>query len=170
MQPTNHVNGLQHRRRRPYHGFSLIELLVATAILATLASVTLPVAESAFRHLKERELSLALRSIRNAIDRYKAASSMGRVAKSADASGYPPSLRVLVDGVVDASDPAGRKIYFLRRVPRDPFAAPGRPAAESWGLRSYASSATDPKPGADVYDIYSESHDVGLNGVPYRDW
>ena len=58
----------------------------------------------------------------------------------------------------------GAKLYFLRRVPKDPL------TGEDWGLRSYASPATEPQPGKDVYDIYSKSPDTGLNGVPYREW
>ncbi|MCO5120012.1 MAG: general secretion pathway protein GspG [Burkholderiaceae bacterium] len=143
---------------------------MATAILAALASVTLPVAEVAFRHTQERELRLALRTIRAALDRYKEASDRGRIARAADASGYPPTLRSLVDGEVDATDPAGRRIYFLRRVPRDPFADSAIAAADSWGLRSYASTAFDPKPGADVFDVHSTSQRTGSDGVPYREW
>ena len=86
-------------------------------------------------------------------------------------TGYPPDLYALVDGVEDARDPGRSMIYFLRRVPRDPyFPDPSAPAEETWGLRSYASPPDAPRPGDDVFDVYSLSSRVGLNGVPYRDW
>jgi general secretion pathway protein G len=156
--------------RRP-RGFTLIELLVTLAILGVLASAAVPLAELAVRRTKESELRQALRQIRGAIDDYKKASDEGRVARAADASGYPASLEALVNGVPAARDPAKRPIYFLRRLPRDPF-YDGPPAdpAQTWGLRSYASPANDPQPGRDVYDVHSTSRAAGLNGVPYREW
>ncbi len=106
----------------------------------------------------------ALREIRDAIDAYKRASDEGRIERKADASGYPPSLAALVDGVTIKSDPENSKMYFLRRIPRDPV------SGEEWGLRSYASPASQPQPGKDVYDVYSRGAELGLNRVPYREW
>lgn len=160
---------MSHASRR-IGGFTLIELLVAVAILGILASVALPVAESTRRFVVERELREALRTIRGALDRYKAASDAGHIPKAADASGYPPRLSVLVDGVVDAKDPAGRRLYFLRRVPRNPLAASHVPADRSWGLRSYRSPPDDPQPGEDVYDVHASVSTVGSNGVAYARW
>ena len=92
-------------------------------------------------------------------------------ANSVDASGYPPNLDVLWQGVPDLSRPDHRKIYFLRRLPRDPFYPDqSAPPDQTWGTRCYASPPDDPQPGADVYDIHSLSPQTGLNGVPYRDW
>ena len=91
---------------------------------------------------------------------------------SVQQSGYPPSLKVLVDGVPDASSPdRKRKIYFLRRIPRDPmFSDASRPDEETWGMRSYASSSDAPEAGEDVFDVYSLSPGTGLNGIRYRNW
>jgi general secretion pathway protein G len=144
-------------------GFTLIEMLVTLAILALLASLALPLSELSVQRAKERELRQALRMVRGAIDDYKQAVDANRIARPADASGYPPTLEVLVEGVKDAKDPKGAKMYFLRRIPRDPFGG-------DWGLRSYASPPDDPRPGKDVYDVYSKSEGTGLDGVPYREW
>jgi general secretion pathway protein G len=152
-------------------GFTIIEMVITVAIIGLLASVAMPLAELTVQRSKEHELRHALRQIRGAIDEYKRAADAGRVAKAADASGYPPSLDVLVDGVPNATDPKKRRIYFLRRLPRDPFhIGPVAPASDTWGLRSYESSPHSPREGKDVFDVYSLSPATGINGVPYREW
>ena len=109
--------------------------------------------------------------MREAIDAYKQSVYEGRVTKRVNESGYPRSLEVLVEGVDDARDPKKSKIYFLRRIPRDLMSPDIEvAAADTWGMRSYASPPDDPKQGDDVFDIYSRSTGTGLNGVPYRDW
>jgi general secretion pathway protein G len=156
---------------RPARGFTLIEMLVTLAILALLASLALPLAEVSVQRSKEQDLRRALRMLRGAIDDYKDAADTNRIEPSALKSGYPPTLEVLVEGVRDIKDPKGGKIYFLRRIPRDPFSRePEAAPAETWGLRSYASPPDDPQKGEDVFDVYSMSDRIGLNGVPYREW
>jgi general secretion pathway protein G len=145
-------------------GFTLVELLIVVAIVALLASIAAPLAELSYQRGKEQELRVALREIREAIDAYKRAADEGRIERKADASGYPASLETLVQGVPDKTSPEKSTLYFLRRIPRDPI------TGEDWGLRSYASPATDPQPGKDVYDVYSRSDETGLNKVPYREW
>ena len=145
-------------------GFTLVELLIVVAIMALLASIAAPLAELSYQRGKEQELRTALREIREAIDAYKRAADDGKIEKSADSSGYPPSLKALVEGVPDKSSPEKSTLYFLRRIPRDPI------SGEEWGLRAYASPANDPQPGKDVYDVYSKSEEIGLNKVPYKEW
>jgi len=158
-------------KRTGIGGFTLIELLITVAIVGVLASIALPLSELATQRNKEEALRRSLREIREALDAYKRATDEGRVVRAADASGYPPSLAALVDGVTDAKSPSGAKLYFLRRIPRDPFAADASdPAPATWGLRSYDSPPDAPRPGKDVFDVYSQHAGIALNGVPYKDW
>jgi general secretion pathway protein G len=145
-------------------GFTLIELLITVTIVALLASVALPLAEVTSQRSKEQELRQSLRELRNGIDAYKRAADEGRIAKEADKSGYPPTLAALVDGIADTKDPKAPKIYFLRRIPLDPV------SGQEWGLRAYETPHDAPKPGKDVYDVFSVSTAVGLNGVQYKEW
>jgi general secretion pathway protein G len=145
-------------------GFTLIELMISVAIIGLLASVAAPLAEVTLQRGKEADLRRSLREVREAIDAYKRAADDGAIDRSLDRSGYPPSLAALVEGAVNKKDPKGSRLYFLRRVPADPI------GGEHWGLRSYASPADAPQPGQDVFDVYSRSDQVGLNGVPYREW
>ena len=152
-------------------GFTLIELLVTLAILALLGTLVVPGAQVTAQRRDEVELRRALREIRAGIDAYKKASDEGRVAKAAGSSGYPPRLEMLVDGVRDLRSPKQAQIYFMRRLPRDPFHPdPDATDAETWGKRSYASEPDEPKEGEDVYDVYSRSEKPGLNGIPYNKW
>ena len=152
-------------------------MIVVVAIVGLLASAAFPLLALQTRRQKEADLRLNLRTLRRALDAYQQASIDGAVAAPLDlsrgsnpASGFPPTLQALVDGVPDARAPTERTLYFLRRLPREPFADAALPAAQTWGLRSHVSPAAAPQPGRDVFDIHSQSDGSGLDGTPYRSW
>lgn len=151
-------------------GFTFLELLASMAIMGLLATAAIPLAETTARRHKEHELRQALREIRQGIDAYKEAAAAGKIAVLPGKSGYPPSLFELAAGVNNATHP-GTRLYFLRRVPRDPFFADvSVPAVNTWGLRSFDSPPDHPHAGDDLFDVYSLSTRTGLNGVPYNQW
>lgn len=152
-------------------GFSLVELTIVVAIMAVLASSAVPLYELTVKRGKEQELRTALRQIREALDAYKHAVNDGRVVRKAEESEYPRKLEDLVEGVPDIKDPAKRKIYYLRRLPRDPMSDdPSLSDADTWGKRAYESPPDNPQEGNDVFDVYSRSQLIGLNGIAYDQW
>ncbi|MCL2021811.1 MAG: type II secretion system GspH family protein [Betaproteobacteria bacterium] len=158
------------RSGRRSSGFTFIELMVTLAIMAVLVTVAVPMLQINAQRQKERELRAALTEIREALDAYKRASDQGRIPIQINGTGYPQTLEELVTGIEDQRSPTRRKIYFLRRLPADPMAPPAENSAQSWGLRSYASPPDAPAEGDDIFDVYSHSDKIGLNGVPYREW
>ena len=152
-------------------GFTLIELVITVAIVAVLASAALPLSELVAQRAKEQDLRRALREMREAIDAHKQAFDEGRIARRPGDSGYPRRLEDLAAGIEDQKSPKKERLYFLRRVPRDPLALdPALAAADTWGKRSYASAPDAPREGEDVFDVFSLSASVGINGRPYREW
>lgn len=152
-------------------GFTLVEMLVVLAVVGLLASMSLPLADIVVQRDREQQLRRSLWLIRDAIDEYKKARELGAFPAEPGTSLYPPSLGALTLLRADARPQAqGRSLRFLREVPRDPFADPSLPSTETWRLRSFLSEASDPKPGADVYDVHSSSNNKALDGTLLKDW
>lgn len=155
--------------QRSSDGFSFVEIVVVTAIMAVLATAALPIARVSMRRQKEMDCRRELRNIRTAIDQFKDWAETGRLAQSEVQFGnenYPSSLEQLVDGVLLANDATGRKKKFLRRIPVDPLTG-----STDWGKRSYQ-DGPDARVwgGQNVYDVYTKAEGRGLDGTKYRDW
>jgi general secretion pathway protein G len=152
-------------RRRLQAGYTLAELVMVASVLVLLAAITLPLVKFTSRRIKEMELRQALREMRAAVDEYKRYSDMGLIPVDLGTEGYPTKLDTLVDGV-EIVGQVNKKLKLLRRIPIDPMTG-----QREWGLRSWqdAPDATS-WGGENIYDVYSKSQGVGLNGVRYREW
>jgi len=149
-------------RRLPSTGFTLIELIVATAILVILTGLAVPMARISIKRERERELRRDLWELRDAIDRYKDAADRGGFQIKVGSEGYPPDLDTLVNGV----DVGGKKLRFLRKIPTDPMTG-----NTEWGLRSMQDDPTsDSWGGQNVFDVFTKSQGTGIDGTPYKDW
>lgn len=168
-----------HKGRHPglllnkNQAFTLVEMLVVLGIMAILASIAIPFAQTMVRRSNEMELRSALRVVRSAIDKFNIDWIAGKISKFCDCAsddGYPRKLKVLTDGV-EIPGPVEKKIKYLRNIPRDPFANQVLPADEQWGLRSYTDDpGSDTWDGQDVYDIYSKTDRKASDGSKYADW
>ena len=163
------ANGAERpcRRRRLPRGLTLIELIVAFTILMLLTMMALPLARYRVRREKERDLRVALRDMRTAIDKYKDACDKGTLGSPKNGTEcYPETLDVLVEGVKIASDANGKKIKFLRRIPVDPFTR-----QREWNLRS---NQDDPQSqgwgGQNVFDVNSKTTEKAPDGTSYAEW
>jgi len=150
------------RFRGKAFGFTLIELIVATAILVILTGLAIPLARVTIKREKERELRAALWEMRDAIDRYKDAADRGAFQTKVGSEGYPPDLDTLVKGV----DVGGKKVRFLRKIPMDPMTG-----NTDWGMRSMQDDPDSDSWGGDnVFDVFSKSQGEALDGTKYKDW
>jgi general secretion pathway protein G len=153
------------RGRGRQEGFTLAELVMVCAILASLSLLALPVVKFTKQRSREMELRQDLREMRMAIDEYKRFSDAGLLPVDLGTEGYPKDLESLVKGI-DLVGQVNRKMKFLRRIPVDPMTG-----KTEWGVRSFQDEPDATSTGGeDVYDVYSLSGGVGLNGIPYRRW
>lgn len=158
-----HLNSsMAARSRKRAAGFTLVELLVATAILIILTGMAVPLARVTIKREKERDLRRDLWMMRDAIDRYKEAADRGAFQTKVGSDGYPPDLDTLVKGV----DVGGKKLRFLRKIPIDPMTD-----STEWGLRSDQDDPdSDSWDGNNVFDVYTKSDGTALDGTKYKDW
>jgi len=151
-------------------GFTLVEMLVTMGILAILAFAILPLAKNAVKRGKEIELRRSLRILRTAIDEYKKMADEKKFEFEEDTEGYPPTLDILVEGIEIKAEEGSEeetKIHkFLRRIPKDPMSN-----SFDWGLRAYGDDPDSSSWGGDnVYDVYTRSPGIAMDGSYYRDW
>lgn len=148
--------------RKKTRGFTLIELIVATAILTILTGLAIPLVRVTIKRQREHDLRADLWEMRDAIDRYKDAADRNAFQIKVGSEGYPPDLETLVNGV----DVQGKKLKFLRRIPIDPMTS-----KPEWGMRSMQDDPTsDSWDGDNVFDVYTKSQDTALDGTKYKDW
>ncbi len=156
-------------RVRESRGYTFVEILIVATIILILASGIMPLAKVSSQRAREAELRHVLREMRTAIDKFKDAGDLGNISPldlKAGNENYPPDLQTLVDGVNAANDPTGRKLKFLRRIPIDPMTR-----STEWGLHSYQDRPDSTRwGGQNVFDVYSKSEHIALDGSKYKDW
>jgi general secretion pathway protein G len=153
-------------RRASQKGLTLVELIVSFTIMLILATMAVPLAKVKVRTEKERELKYALRDMRHAIDKYKEQCDAGTFgAMKQGTFCYPESLDILVDGVkTQTAD--GKKMKFLRRIPRDPFTD-----SKEWGLRSMQDDVkSESWSGDNIFNVYTKTREKDVDGKPYAEW
>jgi len=151
------------KNKKLFQGFTLLELIVAATILSVLTLMALPLAKVTIQREKEKELRRALWEMRDAIDRYKDAADRGAFQTKVDSYNYPPALDMLAKGV---EAQGGKKLRFLRSVPIDPMTQ-----SAEWGLRSMQDDPdSDSWGGQNVFDVYTKSQGIALDGTKYKDW
>ena len=163
--PFSRLSPLRRERRGHSAGVTLLELVVACAILIILASISVPLARNSVKRAKEDELRRDLREMRDAIDRYKDASDKGQIQVKAGTEGYPVDLETLTKPtqLTGASD---KRIRFLRKIPTDPMTG-----NKDWGMRSVQDDPdTTAWGGQDVFDVFTKSSGTALDGTKYSDW
>jgi general secretion pathway protein G len=157
---------MEQRNRRGEGGLTLVELIVAFTIMTMLTAMAVPLARYKVRQTKERELRMALREIRVAIDKYKDMADLNLLGQiKLGTEGYPENLEILVEGVKLAGT-VDKKVKLLRRIPKDPFTN-----STDWGKRSVQD---DPKStswgGQNVFDVFTKTMERAADGTQYSEW
>ena len=153
------------RRRLLQSGFTLIELILTVTVIAILVGLAVPLARNSVKRQKEADLRIALREMRGAIDKYKMYSDAGQIQVTLGTEGYPAKLEDLVEGVQQVGQ-VDKKLKFLRKIPVDPMTN-----TAEWGMRAYQDETTSTSwGGQNVFDVYTKSEGIGLDGTKYSEW
>lgn len=155
-------------------GLTLIELLVVIAIISILAAAAMPLSRMTVKRVKESDLRRNLRILRTTIDTFRKDCMEKRMSSDyckSDQDYYPESLELLTQplklaGAVD------KTMKYLRRIPRDPMIPLESPEKQdNWGLRSYRDEPDSTQwGGGNVFDVYSKSDALALDGSKYNTW
>jgi general secretion pathway protein G len=156
----------------PCRGFTLIEILVVMVIMGILASAVLPLSRMSVKRAKEIELRSSLRTLRMAIDAFQKDCLEKKLSSDyckSEQDNYPESLEQLTVPL-NLADSNIKK--YLRRIPRDPMTPLDSPSnPNNWGFRS---NSDDPDStqwgGGNVFDVYSKSEGIALDGSKYSTW
>jgi general secretion pathway protein G len=153
------------------NGFTLVEVVCASAILLVLGSLAIPVATTMVKRQKELELRRSLRTIREGLDRFQAdceripSFRMGAKIDATNEECYPQKLEQLYEGVDDGTA-STVKLKYLRRLPLDPMT----------GKADWLTRSSRDEPGKlftdqlNIFDVRSRSDAVGLDGTRYNTW
>ena len=155
-------------------GLTLIELLVVIVILGILTAAAMPLSRMTVKRVREMELRSDLRILRNAIDAFKKDCVEKKIAADyckTERDYYPESLELLIEPVKLAGAVDKTKKY-LRRIPQDPMMrTESGNNAHNWGLRAYGDQPDSTQWGGDnVFDVYSKSDAIALDGSKYNTW
>lgn len=144
MRARRNLHRTQRRLSGPLgrwgKGFTLIELMVVMAIIATLLTIVTPRYFDHLARAREAALRETLAVTRDAIDKFHA-----------DNDRYPANLEELVDK------------RYLRQVPLDPITE----SRETWTLLPPPAQVKGELPDANVWDLRSGA---AVEGKTYDQW
>lgn len=162
LSPTTKI---QNRAR----GFTILEIIISVIILSVLTAAAVPMVRNSVKRQREIDLRVALRQLRQAIDRYVEYAATHQNEIPIELKTPPPycpkDLKVL-EGFERANTATPSKVRFIRKIPTDPMTD-----SDDWGKRSYKDDPTASSwGGEDVFDVHSNSDGTALNGTKYKDW
>ena len=131
------------QRKKRWHGFTLIELMIVISIILILVSISIPIYTNSVAHAKEAVLRDDLFTMRSVIDQY-----------TLDKQKAPQSLQDLVS--------AG----YLKAIPKDPITG----SDDTWQVSSDDTLMDPSQTAPGITDVHSGATGVGTDGTAYSSW